>query len=152
MAGAILVPAGMIVSPDVPQTDYAVGPNFERFDGLGQPLLENPAGRDRTDYYPAGPRPGQSAGTPDVYTQGPISSPTGTLGGQPLPVSPRIKRSVVSGPGTVTLVNSPSVQFRTGVGQHGPSSLGAANTVALSEITSSPPVPGDLTSIIAGLS
>jgi len=34
----------------------------------------------------------------------------------------------------------------------GQNNQGAAQTVVLSEITNAPPVPGDLTSIIAGLS
>lgn len=148
MAGsAVLLNAGALIGPQVPQADVAVGPNFERFDGLSQPELENPAKRGQTDYYPEGPRPGQAIGTPDVYTPGPISGVVGTVGGQPLPTSDRIQRP----PGGYTPSLTPSVQQRTGVGQYGPSALGAAQTVQLSEITSNPPVPGDLASIIAGL-
>jgi len=188
MSGAVLLGpglAGMLISPEVPQTDYAVAPNFERFDGLdgtppnphGGPTLypmngggspgpgtglDHPANFDPvaggtggggTQYgwqLPGGsPRPGQSNTPADqqVYTEGPLQGVVGTLGGQPLPVSNRIYKGV----GSYTKSRTPSVQFRTGVGQHGPSGLGVAQTVALSEITNAPPQPGDLTSILAGL-
>lgn len=152
MAGAAVVAAnhnpGYIAGlPGAPQLDLAVGPQFERFDGLESPPLDNPAGRQRTDYFPTGPRPGQACGTPDVYTPGPISGVVGTLDGQPYPVSDRLHRAQ----GGYTAAKAPTVQWRLGVGQYGPSALGAQQTVVQSEITSNPPVPGDLASIIAGL-
>lgn len=149
---------GMIVGPAVPQTDLAVAPNFERFDGLSQPPLDHPAGVDDTNYtggfatnggtFSESPRPGQMA-QPEgqVYTPGVISGVVGTVGGQPYPVSPRIYKDE----GAYTPSKWPTVQHRLGVGQRGPSSLGVANTVQLSEITNNPPVPGDLQSILAGL-
>ena len=145
-AGALLL--GNVTGPiPVPQSapvDLAVASDFERFDGLTP--LDHPAGQPGV--AGSANRPGQSQTTPDVYTPGPIAGVVGTLGGQPLPVSDRIHR----GPGQTQEVNTPQMQWRLGVGQVGPSSLGVAQTVALSEITSSPPVPGDLTSILAGLS
>jgi len=69
----------------------------------------------------------------------------GTVGAQPLTVSDRIHRTA----GGITRVNTPQIQWRLGVGQN--TSAGAQQTVQLSEITSNPPQPGDLTSIIAGL-
>lgn len=192
MSGAVLLGpglAGMLVNPDVPQTDYAVAPNFERFDGLdntppspiGGPTpypanggndqspdatsagggLDHPANFDPTNGGTGGggaqygwnagnsPRPGQSdQPLGQVYTEGVLQGVVGTLGGQPLPVSNRIYK----GTGDYTRSRTPSVQFRTGVGQNGPSALGVAQTVQLSEITNAPPQPGDLTSILAGLS
>lgn len=184
MAGSAAILAsnpGEIVSPAVPQTDYAVAPNFERFDGLAarnlptgpgiQPgELDHPASFDPwaggtggggADYglngygqeplpKQTGPRPGQS-NQPfgQVYTEGPLQGVVGTLGGQPLAVvvGDRIHRPT----GDYTHSKWPTVQQRLGVGQYGPSELGVAQTVALSEITNSPPVPGDLTAILAGL-
>lgn len=147
MPGAVLlVPgqAGMIVNPDLPQPELAVAANFERFDGLSQPQLQNPAGQPNV--RGSDNRPGQSVVTPDVYTPGPISGVVGVTGGQPLPVADCIHR----GAGDYTKSRTPSIQFMLGVGQHGPSELGVAQTVALSQITGNPPVPGDLTSILAG--
>lgn len=161
---------GMIVGPAVPQTDLAVAPNFERFDGLaarndprnpGPAIspgeLDHPAGLNDGDYaagfstggyFGESPRPGQMAQPiGQVYTEGPIQGVVGTVGGQPLIVSPRVYKQE----GAYTPSKWPTIQHRLGVGQKGPSSLGVANTVALSEITNAPPVPGDLTSILAGL-
>lgn len=144
MAGAIVLATGQNEWVDHPQIDANIAENFERFDGLMP--LQNPAGWQRTQTNPT-PRPGQSVNTPDVYTPGPLSATVGTLGGQPLPTSTRIYRNE----GQTTLVNTPQMQHRMGVGQHGPSELGAAQTNALSEITNAPPVPGELSGIIAGL-
>jgi hypothetical protein len=145
--------AGPLVGP--PQTappDLAVAPNFERFDGLEQPPLDNPAALDPmsggsggmgTDYGET-PRPGQmNQPVGQVYNPGPISGVVGTVGGQPLPVEQWNYR----GPGNYTHSKTPSVQWRLGQGQ---AYQGVAQTVALSEITNNPPVPGDLTSILAG--
>jgi len=146
LSGMLLQWAGPSVLPATPPPDLAVAPNFERFDGLEQPPLEGPAGNQRIVFYPGGPRPGASAPTPDEYTPGPISGVVGVIGGQPLPTSDRIHRPA----GAFTSATAPSIQFRKGVGQHGPSELGVAQTLALSQITNNPPQPGDLTSILAG--
>lgn len=146
MAGAaVLLNASEFIA-DAPQIDANIAPNFERFDGLMP--LENPAGWQRTDGGGSPFRPGQSVDTPDVYTPGPLSATVGTLGGQPLPAIAGEYRPE----GQTTLVNTPSIQKRMGVGQNGPSALGAAQTTQLSEITNAPPVPGELSGIIAGLS
>lgn len=160
MAGAVLLGpglAGMIISPQTPQLQSAVAANYEAFDGLMP--LDNPAtgtpdsgdvgggaqyGFDVPGDYP---RPGQSdQPLGQVYTRGPLSATVGTLGGQPLPVSERIYKDS----GNYTKSNTPSIQQRLGVGQHGPSELGVAQTVTLSQITDNPPQPGDLTLILAG--
>ena len=78
-----------------------------------------------------------------VYTPGPLKGLTNTLGGQPLPVNDwkfRGRRAYTPG-------KTHSLQMRLGDGQN---YGGAAQTVALSEITGNPPVPGDLSGIIAG--
>lgn len=200
MAGSAAILAsnpGEIVSPAVPQTDYAVAPNYERFDGLaarngaGGPRRSNPPGAPNGMGAPpmgepsgpaivpgeldhpaaldplaggsggggaaygwghlgGSPRPGGSdQPLGQVYTEGPLQGVVGTLGGQPLAVvvGDRIHRPT----GDYTHSKWPTIQGRLGVGQYGPSELGVAQTVALSEITNAPPVPGDLTAILAGL-
>ncbi len=163
MAGALLIPAGQIVSPEHPQLDLAVGPNFERFDGLDVPDT-NPAtawpeaggtgtgadyGFDVLGHYP---RPGQTdQPMGQVYTPGPLRGVVGTVGGQPLSaarVSDRIHRPA----GDYSPGKTHSIQYRLGVTQASDvSNIGAGQTNALGEITSNPPQPGDLASIIAGL-
>lgn len=153
MAGTVIVASnpGAIMGLPNRQTDNAVGPDFERFDGLSEPPLQNtPTPRDGGIRFwdPGdGPRPGQSDTTEQVYTPGPISGVVGVFDGQPLPVGDRIHRT----PGAYTPSQTPTIQNRLGQGQRGPSALGADQTVFLSEITDNPPVAGDLTSIIAGL-
>lgn len=151
MSGAVLIVpgmAGMIASQDAPAPDIAVAYNFERFDGF-EPL-EHPAAEGHQVHIPdGGPRPGQGS-TPlaeQVYTPSTLARPVGTVGGQPLPVGDRMHRV----PGDFTPARAPTVQWRLGVGQNGPSALGAQQTVQLSEITNAPPVPGDITGIIAGI-
>jgi hypothetical protein len=144
---------GPVVGPPVSAApDLAVAPGFERFDGLSQPPLDHPAALDPLSggsggggaEYGATPRPGQmNQPVGQVYTPGPISGVVGTVGGQPLPVSPRIYKS----PGDYTHSRTHSIQWRLGQGQ---AFQGVAQTVALSEITSNPPQPGDLTAILAG--
>ena len=160
MAGALLLNGGIpgTVEP-VPteshQPDLAIGWNFERFDGLGQPPLDHPAGcEDGTSLgFSYGgavdtPRPGQ-LNQPDgqVYPAGPLQGVVGVIGGQPLPVFP-FQENPRHGS---TRVTTPTIQFRIGVGQRGPSELAAAQTTALGGITNNPPQPGDLSAIIAGI-
>jgi len=141
------------IIPGEPTLDVAVADNFQRFDGVNGP-------GDNYDAHPpvmglnyesgGSPRPGQ-ANSPlyeITYTHGPNYGLVNTLGGQPLPVS----NCIYKAPGDYTkgkwsLVN----QFRLGKNNlGGQNNGGAAQTVALSEITNNPPVPGELSSIIAG--
>jgi hypothetical protein len=127
--------------PQAAPADHAVGWDYEQFDGLTP--LEHPAGnQDNVFWLGATPRPGMQP-TPDVYTPGPLAGAMGTLGGQPLPVSERIKRPQ----GKATFTITPSVQFKSGVGQN---YQGVAQTVALADITNNPPVPDGMTAILAG--
>jgi hypothetical protein len=161
-AGVLLnLNPGMIVNPENPQLDLAVGPNFERFDGLtiptDHPATSDPEAGPDGGGSPYGwnelggsPRPG-AGNTPDtqqVYTPGPIRGTVGTVDGQPLSAA-RVSNRIHRPPGAYTPSKTHSIQFRLGQGQN---NQGAAQTVALSEITNNPPQPGDLTSIIAGLS
>ena len=159
MPGAVLLTPGMAGFMEGPQLELGVGPNYEQFDGIEQTPLTGP---ESSTYYgdPVKDRTGASdRGTPtplteQVYTPGPNNGLVNTLGGQPWPASAGPYRGNVTGgkgPGDYTSVTAHSVQFRLGVGEHGPSELGVAQTVKLSEITSNPPEPGDLTSILAGL-
>jgi hypothetical protein len=145
---ALLLGFGGFVVPGDPQPDLAVAGNFERFDGLDVPDTNPAAVTDGSprpgDNYGDSPRPGQrdqQAG--QVYTQGALKGLTNTLGGQPLPVDDwkfRGRRAYTPG-------RTHSIQQRLGDGQN---NGGAAQTVTLSEITGNPPVPGDLSGIIAG--
>ena len=126
------------IVPATPPAEIAVAPNYEQFDGLGP--LDHPGGGVNPGTRPGG---GETPLAEQTYTPGPLSGVVGTLGGQPLPTGDRIHRPA----GTSQAVITPSVQHRLGVGQ---ANQGVAQTVALSQITGSPPVPGDLSSILAG--
>lgn len=153
-AGYLLQWAGPLMVPGSAPADIAVADNFERFNGL-EPLANpasgpSPGGADYGWDQPGGsPRPGQS-NTPladQVYTSSPVHGLANTLGGQPLPVADPLHRP----PGSYTgVTNNVGLPHRLGSGGRGPSELGAAQTVQLSEITSNPPEPGDLLSIIGG--
>lgn len=158
---AILLGFGGFVVPGKAQPDLAVAANFERFDGLDVPAT-NPAGSTCGDNLPSGsdefgfdqlghyPKPG-GGDTRTVNqwghmtpTPGPLRGLTNTLGGQPLPVFDwkyRGRRDYTRG-------RTHSIQQRMGDGQN---YQGAAQTVQLSEITGNPPVPGELSGIIAGI-
>ena len=146
-----------LIVPQTPQADQAVAVNFERFDGLdGHPQLDAPAAQSPEDYtggwytddgYGPSPRPGQMAQPMgQVYTPGPLAGVVGVLGGQPLPVG-AWQSNDDAYDRAYTRSKTPSIQWRLGNGQN---NQGVAQTVALSEITSNPPQPGDLTSILAG--
>ncbi len=132
--------------------DLAIAANFERFDGLGQPPLENPAaeseGTQLGEVYGTNvARPGQlNQEHGQVYTPGALVGVTGAIGAAPLPVQDWKYHH-----GDFTAATAPGIQFRLGVGQRGPSELGAAQTTALGGITNNPPEPGDLSAIIAGV-
>ena len=157
MAGALLIgqgdPAAVVSVPGTShQPDLAIGWTFERFDGIDQPPLDHPATETPLGFDYGGaastPRPGQlNQPAGQVYTPGPLSGVVGVIGGQPLPAFPFLDNSRHGS----TRVATPTVQFRLGVGQYGPSSLAAAQTTALGGITNNPPQPGDLSSIIAGI-
>jgi hypothetical protein len=155
MPGGVLLLPGMAGFIEGPQTELAVGPNYEQFDGLD---ATPEVGPEASTYYgnPVQSREGPSnRGTPtpldeQTYTPAPNNGLVNTLGGQPYPASAGVNRGG-KGAGYYTPAIAQSQQFRLGIGQHGPSELGVAQTVKLSEITSNPPEPGDLTSILAGL-
>ena len=127
--GLLYVTTPFPVVPGEAPAELAHAANFERFDGLEIP---DTAGRDQNQLgttYGATPRPGV----------------VGTVGGQPLPVNDWL----FQGGRGYTHSETPSIQHRLGSGQ---AYQGAAQTVALSEITNNPPIPGDLSGIIAGWS
>lgn len=134
------------IVPQTPPPDLAVAPNFERFDGLSEPPLDNPAGSVALGAdYGATPRPGQ-LNTPvheQTYTPSPVSGLVGTLGGQPLPVGDwKFRPPGTYSPGQGKIIGGPKRGRQA--------YQGIAQTVFLSEITDNPPQPGDLASIIAG--
>jgi len=142
-----------LIVPQTPQADRAVATNFERFDGLeGHPMLDHPAavedGFGLGESYAPTPRPGQlNQPLGQVYTPGPLAGVVGVLGGQPLPVGAWEADTPNQAASAYTRSRTPSIQFRLGNGQ---ANQGVAQTVALSELGSNPPIPGDLTSILAG--
>lgn len=151
MSGLLVaqVPPGQYVVPQTPPAELAHAPYFEEFDGL-MALDNAPSMVPLGASYAGGgsPRPGQlnTPATALDYTRGAIPGVVGKLGGQPLPVANPIWRT-----GRGYTQGGDQVQgfqmTHRGVGQN---YQGIAQTVQLSQITGSPPVPGDITSIIAG--
>lgn len=143
--GLLYVTTPLPVVPGAAPAELAHAENFERFDGLELPTTNNTdQGLFGTDQK-NNPRPGFTDTPIDeqTFTAAPLRGTVGVVGGQPLPIA-----SWLYGGGRgYTPSESPTIQFRTGVGQ---GYQGAAQTVALSEITNNPPVPGDLSGIIAG--
>ena len=133
--------------PRVPREEYFHAANFQEFDGLETPLTSNSGGTDTGINYGETPRPGQlnTAPADQTYTPGPLRGVVGTLGGQPLPVANPIYRL---GRGYTPANDTQRIQTRMGAGTN---SQGVAQTVQLSEITNNPPVPGDISAILAGL-
>jgi len=136
------------IVPASPPPDVAVAANFMRFTGEQQ--LDNRPGMVPfgNDNYPAAPRSsGETPVAEQVYTRGPNGALTNTLGGQPLPVMQQITRPMgdYTRAGTRT-VGGPKTVLRS------QNYAGAAETVFFADLQSTPPVPGDLVSIIAGLS
>jgi hypothetical protein len=133
--------------PRVPREEYFHAANFQEFDGLTTPRTSNLGGIPEGTAYGANPRPGQQ-NTPlneQTYTPGPLRGVVGTLGGQPLPVANPLYRL---GRGYTAANDTQRIQTRMGAGTN---SQGVAQTVQLSEITNNPPVPGDISAILAGL-
>jgi hypothetical protein len=130
--------------PQEPPAELAHAANFERFDGY-EALVNNDGGTPVGANYGATPRPGQrNQPLGQVFTRSALSRTVGTIGGQPLPVANWLYRV---GRGYTPSRGASHPQFRLGVGQN---YQGVAQTVTLSEITNNPPVPGDLSGIIAG--
>ena len=137
------------IVPQTPPADLRVAPNYERFDGLEQ--LDNPGANDGaiafgTAYAPS-PNPGMRS-TPvgeQTYTRGPNGALVNTLGGQPLPVM----QWNYQPQGSYTPAGTRTVGGPKMGRQH---YNGAAETVFFADLQSNPPVPGDLASIIAGIS
>ena len=150
MSGLLVaqIPPGQYVVPTEPPAEVAHATYFEAFDGL-EPLVNNDQSVSIATSYGPTPRPGW-APTPvaqQTYTRGPLIGVMGRLGGQPLPVASweyRVGRGYTEGANA--LGNFQRMHY--GVGQN---YQGAAQTTQLSEITNNPPVPGDLSGIIAGL-
>jgi hypothetical protein len=137
--------ARTFIVPTTPPADMAVAANYERFDGL-EPLDNRPGLVPFGAPYAPAPRdPGQTPVAGQGYTRGPVPGLTNTLGGQPLPVAhwadghPRGYT-----PAPARLIGGP----KTGRQNY----QGAAETVFFADLQSNPPQPGDLASIIAGLS
>ena len=136
---------GNYAVPTEPPAELAHATYFETFDGL-EPLVNN----DQASYLGGAVQSPGHGGTPVAaqgYTRGPVPGITGRLGGQPLPVANwnyRVGRGYTEGANLVGGFQ----RTHYGVGQQ---YQGAAQTTQLSEITNNPPVPGDLSGIIAGI-
>lgn len=146
---AILLPAARnFTVPGAAPADHAVAANFAQSDGFGDLVLPGNALPGGVAYPGSSPTPGFSdtAQADWTFTASHLGRGTNTVGGEPLPVADwRFRDSA-----DPTMSAGNTTQFRGGVGQHGPSALGVAQTVALAEIINAPPQPGDLTSILAG--
>jgi len=143
------IPVGSYVVPTKPPAELAHAPYFEAFDGL-EPL-DNAPGQMGLGAAEGGQpaRPGQrnTPATALDYTRGPIAGITGRLGGQPLPVANPFFRVGRGYTPSSDWARSFQLTHR-GVGQN---FQGDAQTTQLSQITGNPPVPGDISGIIAGL-
>lgn len=133
-----LLAAAPRMVPSEPPLPRVVAPNYQQWDGLQE--MDVPAGEVN-----AGSAPGFSETPLDqqTYTPSPQRGLTNSLGGQPLTVG-------AWEPGARTHMDVVSV--------HGPGRLlgdgqdyqGVAQTAFFGELQSSPPVPGDMQSIIGG--
>ena len=136
---------GNYVVPSQPPAELAHAAYFEQFNGL-EPLVNN----DQARYLGGAVQSPGHGGTPVAtqgYTRGPVPGITGRLGGQPLPVASwnyRVGRGYTKG--LNLLGNFQRTHYGVGQNYQGP-----AQTTQLSEITNNPPVPGDLSGIIAGI-
>lgn len=142
------------VVPQEPPLQDAVAPNYEVFDGLELPDSPYEGGYAKTGLTTTGL--GRSYGT-DVArpgalnefgpSQGGITGKVGAVGAQPLPVADCIHKD----PSQYQSVKAPllTTQFFFGPGAQAP---GIAQTLTLTDIQENPPVPGDMASILMGLS
>jgi len=148
-AGVILAAGQHPIVPVQPPADMAVAANFERFTGTN-PALDNAPQNAAVEGSPN--RPGGFWKDGTVYTRGRVGGLTNVLGaGQAaMPEGGQAGDLIYRAPGKATFVNAPTIQLRMGVGQHGPSSLGLAQTVALATITNNPPAGVDLLRILSG--
>lgn len=139
--------------PEVPQhppADMAVGADYERFANTQAPLPSTPG---QPNLQGSGSRPGQAPyDGPVVFTPGYQGGLNNTLGaGQAaMPEGGSAGDRIYRPMGVATYVNAPTIQLRLGVAQHGPSSLGVAQTVELATITSNPPQGATMQRILAG--
>lgn len=147
MPGMLLQWSGPdFVVPQVAPTDLAVGPKFERFDGLTP--LDHPAGRPEFwgPENPDNPRPGMQPWQPDTYTPGPLAGVVGVIDGQPLAAA-RTSDRIHRPEGMTQRVQEYSTQNRRGVGQ---AYQGVAQTVQLQALVDNPPEPSGMTAILGG--
>ena len=153
MGGLLIaqIPAGAYVVPSQPPAELAHATYFEAFDGLEPLEGSNNGGRLGASYGTDVARPGQlnTPATALAYTHGPVVGIMGRLGGQPLPVANPIWRVGRGYTPSTNWAGDFQTRPNRGVGQN---YQGIAQTVQLSEITGNPPVPGDLTGILAGIS
>ena len=152
MAGAVLLAAQ--TNPQVPQhppVDMAVAANFERFGLTQTPSVVTPGAPNVTGSQNR-PGAGRYDG-PVVFTrgfEGTVAGVTLGAGQAAMPEGGQAGTRIFRAPGRATFAHAPSIQLRMGVGQHGPSSLGVAQTVALATITRNPPASGTIFRILSG--
>lgn len=133
------------IVPGKPRSELAVAPFFEQWDGL-EPLDNSPSEIPFGEYGPAPRTPGITPLKEQTYTPGPIAGLVNTLGGQPLPVIDQIHRPFQGAytPAGARTVGGPKMGRQAYGGQ--------AETVFFADLQANPPQPGDIASIIAGLS
>ena len=151
MAGAVLLSASDYVIPATPPVDQAVAANYERFANTQAALPATP-GQPVVSGSPSRPGQGVYEGpitfTPDY--QGGLNNTLGA-GQAAMPAYGHASDAIFRPPGQVTYAHAKTYQLRPlGVGQHGPSSLGVEQTVALATVTRNPPQAGTIFSILSG--
>lgn len=131
----------LVIHPPVPSAEpieRRVAPDYERFDGLADTVLEGSPSLG--DAYGPSPRPGQQQ--THRGPQGGISGKVGSVGATPLPVADCVHKTDFG------WVEAPLVttQFRFGPGGANP---GVGSTMAASD-SMNPGQPSDFFSIFAG--
>jgi hypothetical protein len=151
MSGLLVaqIAPGNYVVPNQPPAELAHADYFEAFDGLEPLEGSDNGGRLGANYGTNVARPGQlnTPATALDYTRGAVVGIMGRLGGQPLPVADWHWRGGRGYTPSTNWAGDFQTRPNRGVGQN---YQGIAQTVQLSQITGNPPVPGDITGIIAG--
>ena len=138
----------LAVNPVVPQdppVESAIGPFYERFDGLEPWAWTQEDGYDPTSLgtsYGDSPTPGQ-LNTDDTAPAG-IYGKVGSVGANPVPVYDPLHKADM----TSQLFSHPTTQYRIGPGAKAP---GLQNTITSTEVTNYQPQPDELASIYTSI-
>jgi hypothetical protein len=138
----------LAVNPAVPQTppvEDAIGPFFERSDGLDAWAWTQEDGYDPTALgvsYGASPDPGRN--NTDATQPAGIYGKVGTVGANPIPVFDPLHKAIME----AQLFSHPTTQYRIGPGGKAP---GLQQTITSTEVTNYAPEPDELASIYTSI-